>query len=83
MLIALPSYLAFHYQDAISDNEIGKLKGFILVPWSFKLIWAPIMDSFTIRSMGRRRPWIIGGELMMALTLLGMIGLGDLSDQLR
>ena len=83
MLITLPSYLAENYRDLIGDSEIGYLKAIILVPWSFKLIWAPIMDSFTIRSMGRRRPWIIGSELLMALTLLGMIGLGDLSQQVE
>jgi PAT family beta-lactamase induction signal transducer AmpG len=82
MLLTLPSYLIDKYGDHFGDDEIGLLKAIILIPWSFKLIWAPIMDSFTIRSMGRRRAWIIGAELMMALTLLGLIGLGDLSDQL-
>ena len=81
MLITLPSYLSFNYQ--ISDSDIGNLKAIILVPWSFKLIWAPLMDSFTIRSMGRRRPWIIGSELMMALTLLGFIGIADPSQELK
>ena len=81
MLITLPSYLSFNYQ--ISDSDIGSLKAIILVPWSFKLIWAPLMDSFTIRSMGRRRPWIIGSELMMALTLLGFIGIADPSQELK
>ena len=81
MLITLPSYLSYNYQ--ISDSDIGALKAIILVPWSFKLIWAPLMDSFTIRSMGRRRPWIIGSELMMALTLLGFIGIADPSQELK
>ena len=81
MLITLPSYLSYNYQ--ISDSDIGSLKAIILVPWSFKLIWAPLMDSFTIRSMGRRRPWIIGSELMMALTLLGFIGIADPSQELK
>ncbi len=81
MLIALPSYLSYQYQ--ISDDEVGALKAIILVPWSFKLIWAPLMDSFTVRSMGRRRPWIIGSELMMALTLLGFIGIADPSQHLK
>lgn len=81
MLITLPSYLAYRYR--VGDDEIGQLTALILVPWSFKLIWAPIMDTFTIRSMGRRRPWIIGSELMMAVTLLGFIGLGDPSEKLR
>lgn len=81
MLITLPSFLSDKYQ--ISDSDIGNLKAIILVPWSFKLIWAPLMDSFTIRSMGRRRPWIIGSELMMALTLLGFIGIVDPSQELK
>jgi len=82
MLLTLPSYLLDKHGDHFGDDEISKLKAIILIPWSFKLIWAPIMDSFTIRSMGRRRSWIIGAELLMAVTLLGMIGLGDLSEQL-
>ena len=81
MLITLPSYLAYNYQ--VGDDEIGQLTAIILVPWSFKLIWAPLMDTFTIRSMGRRRPWIISAELMMALTLLGFLGLGNPSENLR
>jgi len=83
MLLTLPSYLIDKYGEHFGDEEIGELKAIILIPWSFKLIWAPIMDSYTIRSMGRRRPWIIGAELLMAVTLLGLIGLGDLSDQLK
>ena len=81
MLITLPSYLAYNYQ--VGDDEIGQLTAIILLPWSFKLIWAPLMDTFTIRSMGRRRPWIISAELMMALTLLGFMGLGNPSENLR
>ncbi len=81
MLITLPSYLAYNYQ--VGDDEIGQLTAIILVPWSFKLIWAPLMDTFTIRSMGRRRPWIISAELMMALTLLGFMGLGNPSENLQ
>lgn len=81
MLITLPSYLAYHHD--VGDSDIGQLKAIILIPWSFKLIWAPIMDTFTLRSMGRRRPWIIGSELMMALSLLGFIFLSDPSGQLR
>jgi PAT family beta-lactamase induction signal transducer AmpG len=81
MLITLPAYLAYKFQ--VGDDEIGQLTAIILVPWSFKLIWAPIMDTFTIRSMGRRRPWIIGAELMMAATLLGFWGLGDLSQKME
>ena len=80
MLITLPAYLAYKFE--VSTGDIGELKAIILIPWSFKLIWAPIMESCTIRSMGRRRPWIIGAELMMALTLLGFLFTGDPSKNL-
>jgi PAT family beta-lactamase induction signal transducer AmpG len=81
MLITLPAYLSYKYK--VGDDEIGQLTAIILVPWSFKLIWAPLMDTYTIRSMGRRRPWIIGAELMMALTLLGFLFVGNPSENLK
>ncbi|GIW79407.1 MAG: AmpG family muropeptide MFS transporter [Gemmatales bacterium] len=71
MLITLPSFLSANFH--VGDKAIGTLKGIILVPWSFKLIWAPLMETFTVPSMGRRRPWIIAAELMMAVTLLGLL----------
>lgn len=80
MLITLPAYLSFRFE--VSTGDIGELKAIILIPWSFKLIWAPLMESYTIRSMGRRRPWIIGAELMMALTLIGFLFVGDPSKNL-
>jgi MFS transporter, PAT family, beta-lactamase induction signal transducer AmpG len=80
MTVALISYLT---SRGINDAQAGKLTAIVLVPWTFKLIWAPLIDSVTIRSMGRRRAWIIGAELLMALTLLGILALGDLTENLR
>ena len=80
MTIALIAYLA---SLDVSTTEAGGLVAVVLLPWTFKLIWAPLVDSITIRSMGRRRPWIIGSELMMAISLLGLLALGDLSQNLK
>jgi PAT family beta-lactamase induction signal transducer AmpG len=80
MTIALISYLAAR---GVSDTAAGNLTAIVLLPWTFKLIWGPIIDTMTIRSMGRRRPWIIGAELMMAVSLLGLLMMGDLTDNLR
>lgn len=57
----------------IGIKEAGYLSALILLPWAFKIIWAPLMDTFTIRSMGRRRSWIIGAQLFMAVTLIGIL----------
>ncbi len=80
MATAVVSYLT---ERGINDEQAGDLSAIILLPWTFKLIWAPLIDSATIRSMGRRRPWIIGAELMMAVTLLGLLMMGDLTQDLR
>lgn len=80
MTVALISYLA---QRGISDAEAGNLTAIVLIPWTFKLMWAPLIDTVTVPSMGRRRPWIIGAELMMAVSLLGLLAMGDLTENLR
>ena len=80
MATAVVSYLTQH---GINTTEAGKLTAIVLVPWSFKLVWAPLIDTMTIRSMGRRRPWIIGAELLMAFSLLGLLALGDIRGNLQ
>lgn len=70
MTITLISYLT---GQGVADSVAGKLAAFIALPWAFKFIWAPVIDSLAFPSMGRRRPWIVGAELMMAITLLGFL----------
>ncbi len=80
MVTALVAYLADEH--GISDSEAAGLTAVVLLPWTFKLVWAPLIDSVTIASMGRRRPWIISAEVMMAVSLLGILAMGDLSENL-
>lgn len=74
MAIAMITYLA---ERGISDAEAGRLSAIILLPWALRIVWAPLLDAVWFKSMGRRRPWIIGAELMMAVSLLGLLTLGD------
>ena len=80
MTIALVSFLT---QRGITATQAGTLTAVVLIPWTFKLVWAPLIDTVTIRSMGRRRPWIIGAEMMMAVSLLGLLMMGDMTENLR
>ena len=81
MVIALVAYLTDKH--GIDDGQAADLTYLVILPWTFKLIWAPLIDSATIVSMGRRRPWIIGAEMMMAVSLLGILVMGDLSENLQ
>ena len=80
MATAVVSYLT---EQGISDAEAGKLSAVVLVPWTFKLVWGPLIDTVTVPGMGRRRPWIIAAEFFMALSLLGLLAMGDLSQDLE
>lgn len=77
MVTAIVSYLT-DTDESITGKEIADLTAMTLLPWTFKLVWAPLIDSVTIRSLGRRRPWIIGAQFMMALSLIGMLSIGEL-----
>ena len=79
MDITLVNYLI---DSGIEVGKAAKVASFILLPWAFKLIWAPLIDTMTIRSMGRRRSWIIGAQLMMALTLIGILMVPDITKDL-
>jgi len=76
--IALLSYLA---GQGAGLEETAKISSLATLPWTFKLFWGPIIDRFTLRSMGRRRPWIILAQFAMSVTLLAMILIGDLTAE--
>ena len=79
MLTALLSFLA---SKGLTLAESGQLTAMAYLPWTFKLFWGPIIDSFTYRAMGRRRPWILFAQFGMTITLIAMILMGDLLSNL-
>ena len=80
MTTALVAYLA---KQGLTVTDTGHLISMAILPWTFKLFWAPLIDSFNFPSMGRRRPWIIFAEIMMALTLIALSFKGDILNDLN
>jgi PAT family beta-lactamase induction signal transducer AmpG len=66
---ALPAWLA---QSGASAAEIGSVLAMVILPWTFKLAYGLLMDRYAFLAMGRRRPWIIIGQLGLALAFLAM-----------
>ena len=67
--IAVPAYMAAR---GFSAGVIGAYMGVVLLPWTFKLLDGPIMDRWTLLAMGRRRPWVLVGQIGMVVTSLAM-----------
>src|SRR2546422_2860442 len=42
------------------------------LPYTFKFLWAPLMDRFEPPWLGRRRGWLVITQLALALALLAM-----------
>jgi PAT family beta-lactamase induction signal transducer AmpG len=71
---AIPAWLAMNGKSAV---EIGSYVAVIGIPWSLKIINAPIMDRFTYLPMGRRRPWILFGQFGLIASFLSMSLIAD------
>jgi PAT family beta-lactamase induction signal transducer AmpG len=72
--IALPAWLA---TEGVPASEIAAFLGIIMLPWAFKLLAGPLMDHFEYLPMGKRRPWVLGAQLGMVVSLLALALLDD------
>ena len=54
----------------------------VSLPWTFKWIWGPLVDSIYIEKYGPRRQWIVFAQTGMALTLGSLLLVPDLNGQI-
>lgn len=79
----LPLYLLLQLVPAwlkdggISLADIG-LFALVGLPYSWKFVWAPLLDRYFIASFGRRRSWLLPVQISL---LLAIAGLGLLHPQ--
>ncbi|OUW18294.1 MAG: hypothetical protein CBD18_02985 [Opitutales bacterium TMED158] len=64
--IAMPAWLA---SQGLSAYAIASYLALVILPWVFKLFTGPLMDRYQYPAMGLRRPWILGAQLGVALSL--------------
>ena len=62
--------VAFMRMEGLSLEQIGAFVGAIFIPWSFKWLWAPVVDIVTLKRFGGRKAWIAGCNAMMIGTLM-------------
>ncbi len=73
-LFGIPAWMAMNGK---SPGEIGAFVAAVGLPWSFKFIVAPLMDRFTYLPMGRRRPWVLIGQLGLIASFAAMAFVPD------
>ena len=80
LFVAVPAYLA---QRGVSAAVIGSYVGIMGIPASLNLFYGPIMDRWSFLPMGRRRPWVLVGQVGIIGCFIGMAFLPDPAEALR
>ena len=70
----IPAWMAMNGK---TPGEIGAFVAAVGLPWSFKIVVAPLMDRFTYLPMGRKRPWVILGQLGLMGSFIAMAFVPD------
>jgi len=71
---AIPAWLAM---NGVGAGPVGGYLAVIVLPWSFKLFAGPVMDRFSYLPMGKRRPWVLFGQVGLMLSFLSMALIPD------
>lgn len=74
LFFGIPAWMAMNGKSA---GEIASFAIACGLPWSFKFIVAPLMDRYTVLSMGRKRPWVIFGQLGLMTSFILMAFIPD------
>ena len=69
--------------NGASLAEVANLIALVSWPWAIKWVWGPVIDRFSHSSLGRRRPWILGAQFLMGMTLASMLFIPDLAGNIR
>ena len=73
-LLGIPAWMAMNGK---TPAEIGSFVAAVGLPWSFKIVVAPLMDRFSYLPMGRRRPWVLIGQLGLIASFTSMAFVPD------
>jgi len=69
LFVGIPAWLAMQGK---TPTEIGGFAVACSLPWTFKFIAAPLMDRYTYLAMGRKRPWVIFGQIGLTASFVAM-----------
>ena len=74
--IAIPDWM----RSAGIDIRFIGLFTLAQMPWTFNVLWAPLMDRFRLPFLGRRRGWAAVAQMALAIGTLLLAGVGDHPD---
>ncbi len=71
LLLTMSVLQAWMKEEGVDLTVIG-LMTLVGLPYTLKFLWAPFMDRFTLRFLGRRRGWMLTSQLLLAAAIAGL-----------
>jgi MFS transporter, PAT family, beta-lactamase induction signal transducer AmpG len=68
-IFAIPAWMAMNGK---STTEIAAYSAVIMIPFSLKILLAPMMERYAYLPMGRRRPWLLFGQFGILCSLIAL-----------
>ncbi|MGD9329755.1 MAG: AmpG family muropeptide MFS transporter [Desulfobacterales bacterium] len=63
-------------KDAGVDLTIIGLMNLVQIPYTWKFLWAPLLDRYAIPFLGRRKGWLLLAQLALITAIIGL-GMSD------
>ncbi|MDJ0667889.1 MAG: AmpG family muropeptide MFS transporter [Desulfobacterales bacterium] len=63
-------------KDAGVDLTVIGLMNLVQIPYTWKFIWAPLLDRYTLPLLGRRKGWLLMAQLAL-IAAIAALGLTD------
>ena len=73
-VFGIPAWMAMNGKTA---SEIATYGAIVVIPFSLKILLAPMMERFTFLPMGRRRPWLLFGQFGILCSIIGLAFVPD------
>lgn len=74
VILGIPMGLAFSIPLILSTRKVAYSDqgtySFAIWPFSLKLLWAPLVDAFFVRKIGRRKTWVVSSQFISGLTMI-------------
>jgi len=71
LLLTMGVLQAWMKEEGIDLGFIG-LVSLLQIPYTWKFLWAPFFDRFTLPFLGRRRGWLILSQILLICSIAGM-----------
>jgi PAT family beta-lactamase induction signal transducer AmpG len=71
-LLLTLSVLQAWMKEAGVDLAVIGLMALVGLPYTLKFVWAPLLDRFTPRFLGRRRGWLLVAQVFLMFSIAGL-----------